>query len=291
MQQAIDALECERAARLRDVAAALDALAQRQRVLDVRGGDQDVIGMARDGDYACLVRLRVRDGKLLGREVDFFENAAAEDDDALLAAGVSRLYFGRGEEGARDLPREVLFPLEFEDRPLVEEVLCERAERRVRTHVPARGEKVRLLELANQNARHLLEERLGERADGRVRTHGPAGGEKVRLLELANQNARHLLEERVVLAESARERADDVLYDLQESLDLKVVPRLMVCFDISHTQGSEVVGSAVVFENGEPNKGEYRRFRIKGDWGNDDFRSLAEVVGRYFRRQIGRAHV
>lgn len=249
MQQAVDALEFERAARLRDVAAALDALAQRQRVLDVRGGDQDVIGMARDGDYACLVRLRVRDGKLLGREVDFFENAAAEDDDALLAAGVSRLYFGRGEEGARDLPREVLFPLEFEDRPLVEEVLCERAERRVRTHVPARGEKVRLLELANQNARHLLEER-------------------------------------VVLAESARERADDVLYDLQESLDLKVVPRLMVCFDISHTQGSEVVGSAVVFENGEPNKGEYRRFRIKGDWGNDDFRSLAEVVGRYFRRRL-----
>src|SRR5690606_20135622 len=249
MQQAVDALEFERAARLRDVAAALDALAQRQRVLDVRGGDQDVIGMARDGDYACLIRLRIRDGKLLGREVDFFENAATEDDAALLSAGVSRLYFGRGEEGARDLPREVLFPLEFEDRPLVEEVLCERAERRVRTHVPARGEKVRLLELANQNARHLLEER-------------------------------------VVLAESARERADDVLYDLQESLDLKVVPRLMVCFDVSHTQGSEVVGSAVVFENGEPNKGEYRRFRIKGDWGNDDFRSIAEIVGRYFRRRL-----
>nr|PZN91257.1 MAG: excinuclease ABC subunit C [bacterium] len=249
MQQAVDALEFERAARLRDVAAALDALAQRQRVLDVRGGDQDVIGMARDGDHACLIRLRIRDGKLLGREVDFFENAATEDDAALLSAGVSRLYFGRGEEGARDLPREVLFPLEFEDRPLIEEVLSERAGRRIRTHVPARGEKVRLIELANQNARHLLEERA-------------------------------------VLAESVRERADDVLYDLQESLDLKVVPRLMVCFDVSHTQGSEVVGSAVVFENGEPNKGEYRRFRIKGDWGNDDFRSIAEIVGRYFRRRL-----
>ena len=249
MQQAVDALEFERAARLRDVASALDALAQRQRVLDVRGGDQDVVGMARDGDSACFVRLRIRDGKLLGREVDFFENAADEDDAGLLAAGVSRLYFGRGDHGMTDLPRELLLPCEFEDRLLVEEMLSEKAGRRVRSHVPVRGEKLRLVELANQNARHLLEERA-------------------------------------VLTESARERADDVLYELQESLDLKVVPRFVVCFDISHTQGSEVVGSAVAFENGEPNKGEYRRFRIKGDWGNDDFRSIAEVVGRYFRRRL-----
>src|SRR5690554_6034214 len=99
MQQAVSALEFERAARLRDVASALDALAQRQRILDVRGGDQDVVGMARDGDSACFVRLRIRDGKLLGREVDFFENAADEDDAGLLAAGASRLYFGRGDHG------------------------------------------------------------------------------------------------------------------------------------------------------------------------------------------------
>jgi excinuclease ABC subunit C len=69
-------------------------------------------------------------------------------------------------------------------------------------------------------------------------------------------------------------------------LQLKVVPRLIVCFDISHTQGTEVVGSAVVFRNGEPFKAEYRRFRIRGDWGNDDFRSMSEVVGRYFRRRL-----
>jgi excinuclease ABC subunit C len=249
MQQAVSALEFERAARLRDVASALDALAQRQRILDVRGGDQDVVGMARDGDSACFVRLRIRDGKLLGREVDFFENAADEDDAGLLAAGASRLYFGRGDHGMTDLPREILLPCEFEDRVLVEEMLSAKAGRRVRSHVPARGEKLRLVELANQNARHLLEERA-------------------------------------VLTESARERADDVLYELQEELDLKVVPRFVVCFDVSHTQGSEVVGSAVAFENGEPNKGEYRRFRIKGDWGNNDFRSLAEVVGRYFRRRL-----
>ena len=90
----------------------------------------------------------------------------------------------------------------------------------------------------------------------------------------------------MVLSADARERADDTLYDLAEALELKIVPRFIVCFDISHMQGSEVVGSAVAFQNGEPAKGEYRRFRIKGDWGNDDFRSMAEVVARYFRRRL-----
>jgi excinuclease ABC subunit C len=89
-----------------------------------------------------------------------------------------------------------------------------------------------------------------------------------------------------VLVEDTQARADDVLYQLQEALEMKTVPRLAVCFDISHTQGVEVVGSAVVFRNGEPDKAGYRRFRIKGDWGNDDFRSMAEVVSRYFHRRI-----
>jgi excinuclease ABC subunit C len=111
-------------------------------------------------------------------------------------------------------------------------------------------------------------------------------GDKLRLIDLANQNARHLLEERAVLGHSIETRADDVLYDLQDALELKVVPRLIACFDISHTQGSEVVGSAVVFRNGEPDKSEYRRFRIRGDWGNDDFRSMEEVVGRYVQRRL-----
>jgi excinuclease ABC subunit C len=159
------------------------------------------------------------------------------------------MYFGRGEVGTTDLPREVLLPADFEDRAAIEELLVQSAGRRVDVRVPQKGEKVRLLELASQNARHLLEERA-------------------------------------VMSERALGRADDVLYETQEALDMKVVPRLAVCFDISHTQGSEVVGSAIVFRNGEPDKSEYRKFRIRGDWGNDDFRSMGEVVGRYFRRRI-----
>lgn len=249
MEDASEALDFERAAVLRDVVTGLEAIGRRQRMADVRGGDQDVIGVARDGDRACAVVLRIRGGTLLGREVDFFENIRESDDPELVSAIASRFYLGRGEDARVELPREVLFGEDFEDRMTVEALLAEAAGRRVRTHVPHKGDKVRLVELANQNARHLLEERA-------------------------------------VLTESIRDRADDALYDLQEALGLKIVPRLIACFDVSHTQGSEVVGSAVVFENGEPKKSEYRRFKIRGDWGNDDYRSMAEVVGRYVRRRV-----
>jgi excinuclease ABC subunit C len=266
LAERVESLDFERAATLRDTLIGLSSIERRQRALDVRGGDQDVVGMARDGDAASAVLLRIRRGKLLGREVDHFTNLEAEDEEAVLSAITTRFYIGRGEEGWTDLPRQVLLPADFEDREPLEELLNEVSERKVRFHVPQRGEKLRLVELAAQNARHLLEER-------------------------------------VVLDEAAGGRADDVLYELQEGLELKVVPRLIVCFDISHTQGSEVVGSAVVFENGEPKKSEYRRFRVRGDWSrgsdhavpaagggptglNDDYRSMAEVVGRYYRRRI-----
>jgi excinuclease ABC subunit C len=249
MRNAAEALEFERAAAMRDVLTGLENIERRQRALDVRGRDLDVLGTARDGDVACAVLLRIRGGKLLGRELDFFENLGEEPDTSLLSAAATRAYLGRGEHGTTDLPREILFPADFEDRPALEEILTNAAGRRVRTHVPVKGEKLRLVELSSQNAHHLLEERA-------------------------------------VLAESVGVRAEDILYEVQEALEMKVVPRLAVCFDISHTQGSEVVGSGVVFANGEPNKSEYRRFRIRGEWGNDDFRSMAEIVGRYFRRRI-----
>ncbi len=245
----VESLDFERAAVLRDTLVGLDALERRQRALDVKGGDQDVIGVARDGDHATGVLLRIRRGKLLGREVHHFTNLELEAEAAVLGTVATQFYLGRGDEGLLDLPREVLLPGEFEDRQLLESLLAEETGRRVRLPVPRRGEKRRLVELAAQNARHMLEERT-------------------------------------VLEESARGRADDVLYDLQEVLELKVVPRLIACFDISHTQGKEVVGSAVVFENGEPQKSGYRRFRIRGGWGNDDLRSMREVVYRYFRRRL-----
>ena len=241
MQAAAEALDFEVAAKHRNVLQGLDALSRRQRAYRLGGGDQDVIGLARDGELGTAVVLRIRGGLLLGRETRRLSGLSDEDDGTLLGAVVSRFYLGSGREGQAELPREVLIPAEFEDRALLEGILSRAAGRKVVFHRPQRGDKVRLIELANANARHTMEDH-------------------------------------VTALEYAADRADEVLYDLQKQLELKVVPRLMACFDVSHTQGTDVVASVVVFENGEPRKAGYRRMRIRGDWGNDDFRSMGEAV-------------
>jgi excinuclease ABC subunit C len=249
MHEASSALDFERAANLRDVLAGLDSLARQQRVHNASGGSLDIVAVARDGELGAGVVLKVRGGLLLGRESQRFAGIRDEPDEVLLGSLVSRHYLGGVNAAVGDLPRQILLPSDFEDRQLLGEILSAAAGRAVHVHVPRRGDKIRLLELAAQNARQVLEDRV------------------------------------TALAYAA-DRAEEALFSLQDELDLKVVPRLMVCFDISHTQGTETVGSAVVFENGEPKRAEYRHMRIKGDWGNDDYRSMAEVVGRYFRRRV-----
>jgi excinuclease ABC subunit C len=249
MGDASKELRFEDAARLRDVGRGLETIAREQRVHKVEGGDQDVLALARDGEMAIGVVLRIRRGLLLGRETLRFSEASTEEDPALLSAFVSRYYLGRGEEGSMDLPREVLLPVDFPDRALMDVVLGERAGRRVKLLVPQKGEKKRLVDLAGTNARNALEDRVAEKED-------------------------------------PGERADEMLFELQEHLELKVVPRAMICVDISHIQGTDTVGSVVLFENGAPKKAGYRHMRIKGDWGNDDYRSMEEVVFRYFRRAL-----
>ena len=249
MRAASDRLDFERAAEMRDVLAGLDALAKDQRVHRTQGGDLDIVGLARDGELGAGVVLKVRSGLLLGREALRFGKVQHESDADLLGSLLSRYYLGGGDVVLADLPRQVLLPQDVEDRHVLAEVLSEAAGRQVEVSVPKRGGNVRLLELAEQNARQVLEDRV------------------------------------TALAYAA-DRAEDALYSLQDELDLKVVPRLVVCFDVSHTQGAETVASAVMFENGEPKRAGYRHMRIKGDWGNDDFRSMEEAVGRYFRRRI-----
>lgn len=249
MQEASAALDFERAATMRDVLAGLDSLASQQRVHKAQGGNFDVVAIARDGDLGAGVVLKVRAGLLLGRESQRFGKIMEESDADVISSLVSRHYLSTGDVTMGDLPRQVLLSNDFEDRSLLEEILTDAAGRTVQVSVPLRGEKARLIELAQQNARQVLEDRVTALA-------------------------------------YASDRAEEALFRLQDELDLKVVPRLMVCFDISHIQGTEVVGSAVVFENGEPRRAMYRHMRIKGGWGNDDFRSMGEVVGRYFRRAV-----
>jgi excinuclease ABC subunit C len=239
MELAAQSLEFERAAELRDVLRKLQKLEEPTVVLALEGGDRDVIGYARDAEVACVALLRIRQGKLLARDHQYFENLAEESDQAVL-----QLYLAGQYRLSPIRAGELLIPFDVEERDLVEESL-----ESTRLHVPQRGPRRELVSLAQQNARHLLEElRLGE--------------------------------------EGVEERAADPVYELQRELGLKAVPRSLVCFDISHAQGTDVVASCVWFQNGRPFRSEYRKFRIKTFEGNDDFAAMREVVGRYFRRRI-----
>lgn len=148
MEQASEQLDFERAAEYRDALRKLDDMEEPTVVLEVEGGDRDVIGYARDGDDACVATMRIRGGKLLAREHRLLENVEGEKDADVLAAFLARTW-----PTAPERAPELLVPFDFDDRPLLEQSLTG-----VRILVPQRGAKRELLQLAEQNARHLLEE-------------------------------------------------------------------------------------------------------------------------------------
>jgi excinuclease ABC subunit C len=128
-------------------------------------------------------------------------------------------------------------------------------------------------------------EAIEQSAEG-TRVVVPQRGPRRELVDLAQQNARHLLEELKLATLESDERATNPVYELGRQLGLQRLPRSLVCFDISTAQGTDTVGSCVWFENGRPRRGEYRKFKVKTVVGTDDFASMNEVVGRYFRRRI-----
>jgi len=239
MDLASEQLDFERAAELRDVLQHLERMEEPTVVLEVEGGDRDVIGYARDGDDACVTVLRIRSGKLLSREQRFLTNIDGENDADVMAIFLAGSYVGMQEKA-----RQLLLPFDFPDRELIEQSLPDS-----RIQIPQRGPRRELISLAEQNARHLLEE-----------------------LKLASMEA--------------EERAGDPVYELGRELGLQRLPRSLVCFDISTTQGTDTVGSCVWFENGRPRRNEYRKFKVKTVEGTDDFASMNEVVRRYFERRI-----
>jgi excinuclease ABC subunit C len=239
IQLAAESLDFERAAELRDVLQHLERMEEPTVVLEVEGGDRDVLGYARDGADACVTWMRIRAGKLLARDHQFFENIDDETDAAVLQAFLVGPY-----RIALERARELLIPLELEEREIVEESL-----------------------------------------DG-AKIHSPQRGPRRELVDLATQNARHLLEEARLTGEETEERAGDPVYELQRQLGLQRVPRALVCFDISHAQGTDTVASCVWFQNGRPYRAEYRKFKVREVEGIDDFASMNEVVTRYFRRRL-----
>jgi excinuclease ABC subunit C len=148
MDLAAEQLDFERAAELRDVLAHLEQMEEPTVVLEVEGGDRDVVGYARDGDDACVTVLRIRSGKLLSREQRFLENLADSDDTEVLSVFLAGSYVGMQERA-----RQLLLPFDFPDRELLEQSLPD-----TKIQIPQRGPRRDLIALAEQNARHLLEE-------------------------------------------------------------------------------------------------------------------------------------
>ena len=240
MDSAAESLDFERAAELRDALQHLEQMEEPTVVLEIEGGDRDVVGYARDGDDAVRRAACAFAAASCSRaSTSFVENLDEEDDADVLQAYLVGKYLPL-EDSARRAPRAV----RSGERELVETSL-----ERTKIHVPQRGPRRELVDLATQNARHLLEE-----------------------LRLTS--------------DEAEERAGDPVYELQRQLGLQKVPRSLVCFDISHAQGTDTVASCVWFQNGRPYRAEYRKFKVKTVEGIDDFASMNEVVSRYFTRRL-----
>ncbi|MGV0699070.1 excinuclease ABC subunit UvrC [Mycolicibacter sinensis] len=263
MLAASDELDFERAARLRDDVAALKRALEKQAVVLGDGTDADVVAFAEDELEAAVQVFHVRGGRVRGQRGWIVEKPGDTGDaesslERLVEQFVTQFYGDQAElEGAADepanpVPREVLVPCLPGNVDELTSWLCELRGSRVSLRVPMRGDKRALAETVERNAKDALQQHKLKRAGD-------------------------------FTARSA------ALQNIQEALGLADAPLRIECVDISHVQGTDVVGSLVVFEDGLPRKSDYRHFAIReaaGQGRSDDVASIAEVTRRRFRRHL-----
>ncbi len=239
MQLAASEERFERAAGYRDLLRTLEEMEEKQKMAAARGDDTDVLGFHAEPPQAAVNLFHVRGGQVVDRRDFYWENLEEFEPGEFVSSLLKQLYLD-----AAYLPHFIHVPVEVEDRAAIEELLSERAGRRVEIHVPQRGAKHQFLELVEKNAKHSFLQRFRV-----LRPDSKAIGEA-----------------------------------LQQALGLESAPRRIESFDISHIQGSDTVASMVVWEAGRMKKSDYRKFIIRGEAGNDDFASMREAVGRRYRR-------
>lgn len=255
MTDAADEMEYERAARLRDDVEALKKAMEKSAVVLADATDADLVAVAEDELEAAVQIFHVRGGRVRGQRGWVTDKVEAVTTGDLVEHAIQQLY---GEETGDSVPKEVLVPALPDPTEPVQEWLTERRGSNVSLRIPQRGDKKALMETVRRNAQQSLALHKTKRASDLT----------------------------------TRSRA---LEEIAEALDLDSAPLRIECYDISHLQGDDVVASMVVFEDGLQRKSEYRRFQIKGRvgdtqvWhgeGQDDVRSMHEVIARRFKRYI-----
>ena len=241
MKQAASDQQYEVAAKMRDQLANVNKVIERQQMASSKAEDMDVIGVAEDELEAAFQVFFVRRGRVTGRKgfvVDKVEDLAQGE---LISKFIERTY------AEAEVPRQLLVPVEPNERELIEQWLCQVRGSKVAIRVPQRGEKRALLETVTENARQDF--------------------------------SRHRLKRASDFAARTRQ-----LNELQAHLGMPDAPLRIECFDISNTGATEAVGSMVVFEDGLPKRSDYRRFAIKWTSGPDDVAMMGEVIRRRFTR-------
>jgi excinuclease ABC subunit C len=293
MKRASDRQDYEHAAITRDKVKAIERTMESQKMAAFARTDLDLLGLARRDNQAAVQLFVIRGGKALGRDVYLLDTPRGTTD-AEVVSGFLLQYYGR----ASNIPREVAIPLELPDAADLEHFLGERrgaggpgassgsngsdgvgepaAERSMSRTENLSVPRPDAVRVARRRARA-----VGEASP--VRLVVPQRGERRQLMRLATRNAEEML-----AREQARWLADQgktlgALEELADALSLPGLPGRIECYDVSNFQGSETVASMVVFEDGKPRTGEYRRFRVRTVEGPNDVASHREVLRRRFR--------
>jgi excinuclease ABC subunit C len=244
MREAAAEEEFEQATLERNRLQAVRSLLERRRVTSESVGTFDAVAVAVDGREANAQVFQVRDGVLSDRQ-SFYLSNETERELAEVAEEFMLQYYG----GQISIPALLVTQRELG---------------------------------AEEGAVAALADALSSRRGGPVELRAAERGEKRRILELAERNARLALDQEKLRSERRRQGRVDALDGLQQALNLDVPPIRIECFDISNLGGTHTVASMVVFEGGAPKKSDYRRFTIRTVEGSDDFASMAEVLGRRF---------
>ncbi|MFZ0389572.1 MAG: excinuclease ABC subunit UvrC [Calditrichia bacterium] len=236
----------EQAARLRDQIKMIENYYFTSQKVDLADlEDRDVIALAAEGDDACSVVFRIRDGKVVGRQHFYLQGVAEQDYRNILTQFLQQYYLE-----ADYLPHQVLIPEELGEEEL------------------------------------LIVEWLSKQAGQRVELVTPKIGEKKKLMNLCQKNARFLLDDLLLQKEKRKGHIAYNVEALQKDLNLESPPLRIEAFDISNFQGRDAVASMVCFVNGKPSKKDYRRFKIRSKQTPDDFAMMREVVQRRYKRVL-----